>query len=236
MTAELTEAQQELADTRAEIAEMQGVIDTLEEQVREGEASQEAQALGEKYGVLRLAELRQEAAGRKLKRAEAAEAARRRGEAEDAARADMVELSDAALAAKYAAALAALDDLAEVCVRREDAMLGHLKTFADLKMTNVIANAPPQHIFALDGEKFEVGTRRPQDLVTRATAHVFRVRGLRDAPRIGGSAHPVERVLTAAAGMSERQVKEADVSGNLAGRLVAVAREGARKVHAPQGL
>ncbi|MFH9768463.1 hypothetical protein ACH4N4_19460 [Streptomyces microflavus] len=229
MTAELSEAQRELADNRAEIAELQGVIDGLEAQVRDGEATAEAQQLGERYGVLRVAQLRQEAAERKLAKAEAAELARRRGAAEEAARADMVELSDAALAVKYAAALAALDDLAEVCVRREDAMLGHLKTFADLKMTNVVANAPPQHIFALDGELFEVGTRRPQDLVTRATAHVFRVRGVRDAPRIGGSAHPVERVLTAAAGMSERQVKEADVSGNLASRLVAVAREGAKE-------
>ncbi|MET8377444.1 hypothetical protein [Streptomyces microflavus] len=229
MTTELSSAQRELADTRAEIAEMQGVIDTLEEQVREGEAAEEAQQLAERYGLKRLAELRQEAAERKLAKAEAAELARRRGEAEAAARVDMVELSDAALAAKYAAALAALDDLAEVCVRREDAMREHLRTFAELGMENVIANAPPQHIFTLGGELFEVGTRRPQDLVTRATAHVFRVRGLRDAPRIGGSAHPVERVLTAAAGMSERQVKEADVSGNLAGRLVEAARQSVKE-------
>ncbi|WP_329220283.1 hypothetical protein [Streptomyces microflavus] len=226
MTTELTVAQQELADTKAEIAELQGLIDGLEEQVREGEAAEEAQQLGEKYGVLRVAQLRQEAAERKLAKAEAAELARRRAAAEAAARADMVELSDAALAVKYAAALAALDDLAAVCVRREDAMREHLAVFADLGMKNVIANAPPQHIFALDGEKFEVGTRRPQDLVTRATAHVFRVRALRDAPRIGGSAHPVERVLTAWAGMSERETKAADVSGSLAGRLVEAARKG----------
>ncbi|MFJ1788378.1 hypothetical protein ACIOML_29240 [Streptomyces anulatus] len=230
MTTELSEAQRELADNRAEIAELQGLIDGLEERVREGEAAEEAQQLGEQYGLKRLAELRQEAAERKLAKAEAADLDRRRDKAEAAARADMVELSDAALAKKYAAALASLDDLAAVCVRREDAMRKHLKVFVELGMENVIANAPPQHIFALEGEKFEVGTRRPQDLVTRATAHVFRVRALRDAPRIGGSAHPVERVLTAGAGMSEQETKAASDSGSLAGRLVEAAREGVKGV------
>ncbi|MFC8724306.1 hypothetical protein [Streptomyces bacillaris] len=228
MTTELTEAQRELADTKAEIAELQALIDGLEEKVREGEEAEEAQQLGEQYGLKRLAELRREAAERKLAKAEAADLARRRGEAEAAARADMVELSDAALAVKYAAAVAALDDLAAVCVRREDAMRGHLKAFVELGMENVIANAPPQHIFALDGELFEVGTRRPQDLVTRATAHVFRVRALRDAPRIGDRAHPVERVLAAAAGMSEQETKAAGESGALAGRLVEAARKGVK--------
>ncbi|MEU2800238.1 hypothetical protein [Streptomyces sp. NPDC007117] len=228
MTTELSEAQRELADNRAEIAELQGLIDGLEEKVREGEEAEEAQLLGEQYGLKRLAELRQEAAERKLAKAEAADLARRRSEAEEAARAGMVELSDAVLAEKYAAALNALDDLAEACVRREDAIREHLAVFADLGMPNVIANAPPQHIFALDGELFEVGTRRPQDLVTRATAHVFRVRALRDAPRIGDRAHPVERVLTAAAGMSEQETKAAGESGALAGRLVEAAREGVK--------
>ncbi|MGW3927846.1 hypothetical protein ACWECC_07075 [Streptomyces microflavus] len=222
----LSAAQQELADTRAEIAEMQGVIDTLEEQVREGEAAEEAQQMAERYGLKRLAELRQEAAERKLAKAEAAEVVRRRGEAEEAARTDLGAASDEVIAAKYRAALAALDDLAEVCVQREIAVRAHLKAFAALDMPNVIANHTPQHIFSLDGTKFEVGERKAQDLVSRATNRVYAVRGLSGAPRIGIGSSPVERLVAARMGVGEQQAREqADTSG-FARLMVSAARQG----------
>ncbi|MEU3835578.1 hypothetical protein [Streptomyces microflavus] len=225
----LTEAQQELADTRAEIAEMQGVIDVLEEKVREGEEAEEAQQLAERYGLKRLAELRQEAAERKLAKAEAAELARQRGAAEATARADLGAASDEVIVAKYRAALAALDDLAEVCVQREAAVRTHLKAFAELDMPNVVANSNPQFIFRVDGTKFEVGERKAQDLVSRAINRVYAVRGLSGAPRIGIGSNPVERLVAAGVGVGEQQAREQSDTSAFAQLLVSAARKGEKE-------
>ncbi|MFD3972943.1 hypothetical protein [Streptomyces cyaneofuscatus] len=223
---ELTAAQQELADTRAEIAEMQGVIDVLEERVREGEEAEEAQQIAERYGLKRLAELRQEAAERKLAKAEAAEAARRRGEAEEAARADLGAASDEVIADKFMAAVAALDALAEVCVQRETAVRTHLKAFVELDMPNVIANENPQFIIRVDGTKFEVGERKAQELVSRAINRVYAVRGLSGAPRIGIGSSPVERLVAARVGVGEPEAREQSDTTGFAELLVSAARKG----------
>ncbi|MFI9059792.1 hypothetical protein ACIGXQ_35540 [Streptomyces anulatus] len=229
MTAELSEAQQELADTKTEINELQGLIDGLEEKVREGEEAEEAQQLGEQYGLKRLAELRKEAAERKLAKAEAAEVVRRRGEAEEAARVDLGAASDEVIAAKYRAALAALDDLAEVCVQRETAVRTHLKVFAELDMPNVIANTNPQFIFRLDGTKFEVGERKAQDLVSRAINRVYAVRGLSGAPRIGIGSSPVERLVAARMGVGAQEAREQSDTSAFARLMVSVARNGEKE-------
>ncbi|ARI54576.1 hypothetical protein A6E92_22195 [Streptomyces sp. S8] len=222
----LTEAQRELADTRAEIAEMQGVIDVLEKKVREGEEAEEAQQLGEKYGVLRVAQLQQERAEKRLKEAEAAEEARRRGVAEEAARVDLGAASDEVIADKFMAALAALDALAEVCVQRETVVRDHLKAFVELDMPNVIANTNPQFIFRLDGTKFEVGERKAQELVSRAINRVYLVRGLSGAPRIGIGSSPVERLVAARVGVGEQQAREQSDTSAFAELLVSAARGG----------
>ncbi|MFT9670516.1 hypothetical protein ACMZ5F_11385 [Streptomyces rhizosphaericola] len=222
----LTEAQRELADTRAEIAEMQGVIDVLEKKVREGEEAEEAQQLGEKYGVLRVAQLQQERAEKRLKEAEAAEKARRRGVAEEAARVDLGAASDEVIADKFMAALAALDALAEVCVQRETVVRDHLKAFVELDMPNVIANTNPQFIFRLDGTKFEVGERKAQELVSRAINRVYLVRGLSGAPRIGIGSSPVERLVAARVGVGEQQAREQSDTSAFAELLVSAARGG----------
>ncbi|MFD3640683.1 hypothetical protein [Streptomyces griseus] len=225
MTTELSKAQQELADNRAEIAELQGLIDGLEEKVRNGEEAEEAQQLGEQYGLKRLAELRQEAAERKLAKAEAAEAARRRGEAEDAARADLGAASDEVIADRFVAAMAALDALAGVCVQRETAVRTHLKAFVELGMPNVVANENPQFIIRVDATKFEVGERKAQDLVSRVINRVYAVRGLSGAPRIGIGSSPVERLVAARVGVGEQEAREqADTSG-FAELLVSAARQ-----------
>ncbi|MER6601829.1 hypothetical protein [Streptomyces parvus] len=224
MTTELSEAQRELADNRAEIAELQGLIDGLEEKVRNGEEAEEAQQLGEQYGLKRLAELRQEAAERKLAKAEAAEEARRRVEAEEAARADLGAASDEVIADKFMAALAALDDLAEVCVQRETTVRTHLKAFVELDMPNVIANTNPQFIFRLDGTKFEVGERKAQELVSRAINRVYAVRGLSGAPRIGIGSSPVERLVAARVGVGEQEAREQSDTSGFAQLLVSAAR------------
>ncbi|MYX15441.1 hypothetical protein GTY67_18960 [Streptomyces sp. SID8374] len=222
----LAEAQRELADTRAEIAELQGLIDGLEEKVRNGEEAEEAQLLGEQYGLKRLAELRQEAAERKLAKAEAAEEARRRGEAEEAARADLGAASDEVIADRFVAAVAALDALAEVCVQRETAVRTHLKAFAALDMPNVVANENPQFIIRVGDSKFEVGERKAQELVSRAINRVYAVRGLSGAPRIGIGSSPVERLVAARVGVGEQQAREKTDTSAFAELLVSAARQG----------
>jgi hypothetical protein len=61
---------EQLADARAELTELQNLIDGLEEKVRDGDETDTAMKLGEAYGLRRLAQLRQEAAERKAARAE----------------------------------------------------------------------------------------------------------------------------------------------------------------------
>ncbi|WP_411097166.1 hypothetical protein [Streptomyces sp. 020-2-3H-GM] len=229
MTTELSAAQRELADNRAEIAELQGLIDGLEEKVLNGEAAEEAQRLGEQYGLKRLAELRQEAAERKLAKAEAAEEARRRGEAEEAARVDLEAASDEVIADKFMAALAALDDLAEVCVQRETAVRDHLHAFVELDMPNVVANENPQFIIRVGGAKFEVGERKAQDLVGRAINRVYAVRGLSGAPRIGIGSNVVERLVAARVGVGEQQAREQTDTSAFAELLVLAARQGEKE-------
>ncbi|MFJ5046394.1 hypothetical protein [Streptomyces sp. NPDC088719] len=156
MTAELNEAQRELADTRAEIAELQGVIDGLEEQVRDGEATAEAQQLGERYGVLRVAQLRQEAAQRKLKRTEAAEVARRRGEAEKAARAELESLSPERLAEACEEALEVIERLCRLGDARQAAVARHAKTFLDLGMMDRVHHqAGAWVVFEVGGVRYD---------------------------------------------------------------------------------
>lgn len=138
MTTELSEAQRELADNRAEIAELQGLIDGLEEKVRDGEAVEEAQQLGEKYGVLRVAQLRKEAVERKLKRAEAAELRERQEKAERAARGELESLGPERLAEACEEALRAIERVQQLGDARQAAVVRHAKAFADLEMRDRI--------------------------------------------------------------------------------------------------
>ncbi|WDT90769.1 hypothetical protein H0E86_03910 [Streptomyces sp. SCSIO-PteL053] len=135
---ELTQTQQELADTKAEIAELQGVIDGLEEKVREGEATAEATALGEQYGVLRVAQLRQEAVQRKLKRAEAAELRERQEAAVRAASEELEALSPERLADACEEALQAIERVHRLGDARQAAVVRHAQAFVDLEMRDRI--------------------------------------------------------------------------------------------------
>ncbi|MGQ4355266.1 hypothetical protein [Streptomyces drozdowiczii] len=154
MTTELSEAQRELADTRAEIAELQGLIDGLEEKVRNGEAAEEAQQIGEQYGLKRLAELRQEAAQRKLAKAEAADLARRREAAVQAAREELEPLSPERLAEECEAALQVIERVHSLGDARQAAIVRHAKVFLELGMQDRIRHRDGAWVV------FEVGGAR----------------------------------------------------------------------------
>ncbi|PWS43892.1 hypothetical protein DKT74_14220 [Streptomyces sp. ZEA17I] len=156
MTVELTEAQRELADTKAEIAELQGLIDGLEEQVRNGEAVAEATALGEQYGVLRVAELRQEAAERKLKRAEAAERRERQEAAVRAAAEELEALSPERLAEACEEALQAIERVHRLGDARQAAVVRHAKAFLELGMLDrVHHHAGSWVVFEVGGVRYD---------------------------------------------------------------------------------
>ncbi|MGW6288830.1 hypothetical protein [Streptomyces sp. NPDC055107] len=138
MTTELSEAQRELADNRAEIAELQGLIDGLEEKVRDGEAVEEAQQLGEKYGVLRVAQLRKEAVERKLKVAEAAALREQQDAAVRAAREELEALGPEKLAEACAEALRAIERVQQLGDARQAAVTRHGRAFLDLGMRDRI--------------------------------------------------------------------------------------------------
>lgn len=127
-----TTPQEELSAARAEAAELQGHIDRLEEQVREGDEREAAQELGRAFGLRRLVQLRQEAAERKVARAEAEERARRRLAAIAGAEADLTQLGIDRLAGAFTEAVEALERLARLGDARQDAIERHGRAFVDL--------------------------------------------------------------------------------------------------------
>lgn len=127
-----TTAQEELSAARAEAAELQDHIDRLEAQVREGDEREAAEELGRAFGLRRLVQLRQEAAERKVARAEAAELERRRLAAVAGAEADLTQLGIDRLAAAFTEAVEALERLARLGDTRQDAIERHGRAFVDL--------------------------------------------------------------------------------------------------------
>ena len=124
--------QEELAAVRAEAAELQQQIDTLEAQVREGQEQDAAQELGRRYGLRRLVELRQEAAERKAALAEAEQLEGRRLAVVAAAEADLTQLSIEHIAQTFTEAVEALELLARLGKARQDAIERHARAFVDV--------------------------------------------------------------------------------------------------------
>jgi len=127
-----TTAQEELSAARAEAAELQDHIDRLEAQVREGDEREAAEELGRAFGLRRLVQLRQEAAERKVARAEAEELERRRLAAIAGAEADLTQLGIDRLAVAFTEAVEALERLARLGDTRQDAIERHGRAFVDL--------------------------------------------------------------------------------------------------------
>ncbi|MFF7139581.1 hypothetical protein ACFZBZ_45785 [Streptomyces sp. NPDC008196] len=127
-----TTAQEELSAARAEAQELQDHIDRLEAQVREGDEREAAEELGRAFGLRRLVQLRQEAAERKVARAQAEEAGRRRLAAVAGAEADLTQLGIDRLAVAFTQAVEALEQLARLGDTRQDAIERHGRAFVDL--------------------------------------------------------------------------------------------------------
>ncbi|MBT2425228.1 hypothetical protein J7F02_05890 [Streptomyces sp. ISL-112] len=200
---ELTTAQRELADTKEEIAELQGLIDGLEAQVREGEAVAEAQQLGERYGVLRVAQVRQEAAELKLKRAEAAERRERQEAAVQAAAEELESLGPERLAAACEEALRAIERVQQLGDARQAAVTRHAQAFLDLGMRDRIRHQDAGWVvFQAGGVKYDTKQDRldGRSLLTviegerqrRAQIPGRRAKGF---PAPEPTSHPVARLL-----------------------------------------
>lgn len=144
-------AREQLADAQAEMDELQQLIDGLEDQVREGDETKAQMKLGEAFGLKRLAELRREAAERKVARAEAEERAQQRLEAEAAAQADLEQLGVDRLAAAFDTAVRALTDLKTLGDARQAAIERHAQAYVNLGMRDRILHQDGRWV------RFEVG-------------------------------------------------------------------------------
>ncbi|MFF9861131.1 hypothetical protein [Streptomyces tendae] len=218
MTTDLSEAQRELEDARQERAELDELIEGLEGQVRAGEAAEAEQRLVEQYSLQRLAQLRAQAAEQRVRDAEAAELARRREAALQEAHTALGAVSGAVLAEKYAAALAALDDLAAACKQRDESTRRHLAVFRELGMT--------EHSIEVGEERFEAGMWTADPIVTRVVARVAAAHGLRRLLKGMGSLGSVHALEVAVLGLPVREARNLDAGGRLPGALLRAVRRG----------
>ncbi|MEV4043154.1 hypothetical protein [Streptomyces sp. NPDC049744] len=227
MTTDLGGAQRELEDARRERAELDELIGALEGQVRDGEAADAARELTAQYGLQRLAQLRAEAAEQRVRDAEAAELAGRRELALAEAERALGAVSGSVLAGKYAAALAALDDLTVVCKERDEATRRHLGVFRELGMTEqVVVDEPHQQIIEVGRERFEVGMWTPERIVTRVVGRLavgHRLRELMASTRGFGGVHDLD---VAVSGLPVREARDAEAAGRLPGVLLRAVRRG----------
>ncbi|MFE7648676.1 hypothetical protein [Streptomyces phaeoluteigriseus] len=156
MTTEMTEAQRELEDARREREELDSLIEGLEAQVRAGETVAAERQLAERYGVQRLARLRQEAAEQRVRDAEAAALAERRRQAEAAAQADLEILGVDRLAEALGVAVNALAELQRLGDARQAALDRHARAFLDLGMDGKIRHRDGGWVvFEAGGERYD---------------------------------------------------------------------------------
>jgi hypothetical protein len=150
--ADLAAARADLEKAQAEAAEAQQLIDTLEEQVREGSEAVDADVLGREYGVRRLAELRKEAAEQRAKEARAALAVQRRAAALRDAETELDAVSLDRLADLHAAAYDALLALAEATVRRRRVIAEQAAALAEVNAFGaVVSRAQDQVVVKVGG-------------------------------------------------------------------------------------
>lgn len=128
----------QLADARAELGELQSLIDGLEDKVRDGDETEAQMELGRQYGLKRLATLRKESAERRVAKAEAARLQQQRLEAEAAARTELGRLGIDRLASALDAAVEALATLRKLGDARQAAIVQHGQAYVSLGMTDRI--------------------------------------------------------------------------------------------------
>jgi len=196
-----TTAQEELSAAKAEAQELQDHIDRLEAQVREGDEREAAEELGRAFGLRRLVQLRQEAAERKVARAQAEEAARRRLATVAAAEADLTQLGIDRIAAVFTEAVEALEQLDRLCKARQDAIERHGRAFVDVGL-------PLHHqdggwvVFEVEGTRYDTrhDACRPEILASLVQQELVRRSQITRRLDLGFTppeplAHPVTRFL-----------------------------------------
>ncbi|MER7309929.1 hypothetical protein [Streptomyces griseoluteus] len=191
--------QQQLAEARAELDELQGLIDGLENQVREGDETEAAMELGRQYGLKRLASLRWEAAERKAARAEEQRRLQEKQEAEARASEDVLAYAMPQMAELYRKALEAVTALVQAGAVREKAIEDHGRALDRMGGSDhLLWRGDGRTVLGFAGETFENGLCQPRVLLSLLVHHV------NAAERVGlhhlvpvGEGHPVRRYLEA---------------------------------------
>lgn len=213
MTEQQTEKtpHEQLADAKTELGELQGLINGLEEQVREGDETEAVMRLGEAFGLKRLAALRREAAERKVARAEAEQLAQRRLEVEAAAQADLEQLGVDRLAAALDVAVKALATLKQLGDARQTAIHKHARAYVDLGMTDRIRHQDGHWtVYEVAGQVYDTNQDRCQgDALVQLAMHEMDRRLVQGPARVSRGFpppepfdHPVTRHLAARDGGS----------------------------------
>jgi hypothetical protein len=185
---------EQLADAKAELDELQDLIDGLENRVRDGEETEATMELGRQYGLKRLASLRREAAERKVARAEAEQRAQRRLEAEAAAQADLEQLGVDRLAAALDAAVRALSELKRLGDARQAAVERHGQAYVDLAMTDRIVHRDGRWIrYEVAGSVYDTNQDRCQgDALVQMAIHEMDRRLVQTPARVSKGFPPPE--------------------------------------------
>lgn len=207
MSPELTEAQRQLADAQAEKAELDGLIQGLEQQVLDGQAEETERELTEQYGLARLAKLRQEAAERRVKDATAAEVQERRQAALAAAREELEGLGPERLAEACEAALKAIERVQQLGDARQAAVERHAAVFLDLGMNDRIRHQDSSWVvFEVDGVRYDtqqdrLGGRTLLGVIEGERVRRSQIPGrlARGFPPPDAEPHPVAQLLAALA-------------------------------------
>lgn len=208
---ELTEARAQLDDARREKTELDDLIAGLERQVVDGESEEAEQRLGEQYSLERLARMRQQAAQKRVERAEALELQERRQAAVQAAREELGALAPERLAEACEEALEVIDRVCRLGDARQAAIVRHAQAFVDLGMKGHIRHQDHSWVaFEVDGVKFDnrqdcyggrallaaiEGERHRRTLIPARRAKGF------TAPE--PSSHPMAKLLAANADAAE---------------------------------
>ncbi|WP_086560131.1 hypothetical protein [Streptomyces africanus] len=189
---------EQLADARAELDELQGLIDGLEDQVREGDEREAQMRLGEAFGLKRLASLRREAAERKVARAEEQRREQERQETETLAATELLAVSLPRVAELYRQASEAVNALLDVCEVRERAVHDYGQKLHELGSEHLLYRGEGRTVLAFAGETFENHHFSPRMMLALLFEQTRRARKISDMnSRTTPDTHPVLRYLEA---------------------------------------
>ncbi|MFB7555342.1 hypothetical protein [Streptomyces brevispora] len=208
---ELTEARAQLDDAHREKSELDELIAGLERQVVDGESEEAEQRLGEQYSLERLARVRQQAAAKRVERAEALELQERRQAAVQAAKVELEALTPERLAEACEDALGVIDRVCRLGDARQAAVVRHAQAFLELGMQDRIRHKDGSWVvYEVDGVRYDtqqggLGSRAllvaiEAERLRRAQIPVRRAQG-QSGPE--PDSHPMAQLLAANADAAE---------------------------------